>query len=73
VAITHRETEVLDLLSRGLRDGEIAAVLGIALPTVKTHLRNLFLKTGQAGRTQLALWWQRERERERERERGRKY
>jgi DNA-binding NarL/FixJ family response regulator len=42
--LSPREREVINLVSEGLTDGEISAELRIALTTVKTHLRNVYLK-----------------------------
>jgi two-component system, NarL family, response regulator DesR len=57
-ALTRRELEVLDAISRGLRNREIARRLGVSEKTVKTHLSNIFTKTGLRGRFALALWAQ---------------
>lgn len=53
--LTPRESQVLDLVRRGLRNREIAAALGIRPGTVKIHLRHIFEKTGIHGRYSLAL------------------
>lgn len=42
--ISKRELEILELLSQGHSNQEIAARLFISLSTVKTHLQNLFQK-----------------------------
>lgn len=44
--MTIREREVLELIGRGLRNGEIASELAITQATVKTHINNLFGKAG---------------------------
>jgi DNA-binding CsgD family transcriptional regulator len=43
-ALTGRELEVLDLLSRGLRNQEIADALTLSRRTVERHLENIFAK-----------------------------
>lgn len=43
-SLTHRESEMLNLLSKGLNNREMGQVLGIAEDTVKSHLKNLFRK-----------------------------
>lgn len=43
-SITAREQDVLDRLSRGLSNKEIAEELAISESTVKTHLKNIFRK-----------------------------
>ena len=51
--LTPRELQVLQKLAAGLRNGEIAAVLGVALPTIERHLSNIYGKIGRAAdRTQ---------------------
>ncbi len=54
---TNREVEVLDYIVQGKRDREIAEALGVSLRTVKTHVRNLLLKSGLQNRVALAVWW----------------
>ena len=44
--ITTRELTVLDLVSQGYSNPEIARVLGIAENTVKTHLYRIGVKVG---------------------------
>ena len=53
--LTRRETEVLALVAQGLSNRTIAARLGIAERTVKTHVANLFEKFRVKSRVQLAL------------------
>ena len=50
--ISKRELEVLQLMSEGLSNTEIAERLFVSLSTVKTHSRNLFDKLGVSRRTQ---------------------
>jgi len=54
-ALTARETEVMQLVQRGLRNREIAEQLGIRVGTVKIHLKHIFEKRGIRGRYGLAL------------------
>lgn len=53
--ISRREYEVLELISKGLSNQEIADSLFISLPTVKTHSSNLFEKLNVKRRTQAIL------------------
>ncbi|WP_229860839.1 response regulator [Streptomyces litmocidini] len=50
--LTERETEVLVLVADGLSNSEIAGRLRISTATVKTHINNLFAKTGVRDRAQ---------------------
>ena len=51
VTLTEREREVLQLVAQGRSNKEIAAALGIAATTVKTHLLKVFEKLGVQDRT----------------------
>lgn len=50
--ISKRELEVLELMSQGLSNQEIAIKLFVSLNTVKTHSSNLFEKLDAKRRTQ---------------------
>ncbi|MET8562202.1 response regulator transcription factor [Streptomyces flaveolus] len=50
--LTTRETEVLVLIGEGLNNQEIARRLHVSAATVKTHINNLFAKTGLKDRAQ---------------------
>ncbi|MEU9988253.1 response regulator [Streptomyces sp. NPDC007971] len=50
--LTARETEVLVLIAEGLSNQEIARALHVSTATVKTHINNLFAKTGLKDRAQ---------------------
>jgi two-component system nitrate/nitrite response regulator NarL len=51
--LTHREREVLDLLSQGMAQKEIARHLSISPKTVGTHLQKLMGKLGVHSRAEL--------------------
>ena len=53
--ITPKESAVLELLTKGLNNKEIAEELDITEVTVKTHLRNIYKKFNVNSRTQLVL------------------
>jgi DNA-binding CsgD family transcriptional regulator len=51
--ITTREEEVVRLVGQGLTNQEIADRLGISFGTVRTHVHNIFQKTGAGSRVDL--------------------
>jgi two-component system nitrate/nitrite response regulator NarL len=53
--LTARELQVLEGLTHGKSNKEIALDLGITEPTVKLHMKTLYRKVGAANRTQAAL------------------
>lgn len=55
-SITVREAQVLELLSHGLENKEIAFELGITLSTVKSHIAEMMAKGHFVNRTQLSRW-----------------
>jgi DNA-binding NarL/FixJ family response regulator len=53
--LTPREREIIDLVSRGMKNREIAEQLAITPGTVKVHLMHVFEKTGARDRYELAI------------------
>jgi len=53
--LTSRELQVMELVERGMKNKDIAGVLGIRTGTVKIHLKHIFEKTGIRGRYGLAI------------------
>jgi len=56
IRLTKRESELVALVSQGLKNKEIAAHLGISEGTVKTYFSKLFQKVGANDRLELALF-----------------
>lgn len=61
VRMTRREHEVIDLISEGLSNKEIAHRLNIATHTVKSHVRNVMEKLALHTRLQIAAYSHREK------------
>lgn len=58
-SLSHREREVLAMVSEGLPNKVIAQRLSISEKTVKAHLTSVYRQIGVTDRTQAALWAQR--------------
>lgn len=54
-ALSKREREILDSLSKGYRDKEIAEALSISVDTVHSHLKNIYEKLHVHSRTEAVL------------------
>ncbi|MCW2523019.1 MAG: transcriptional regulator, LuxR family [Frankiales bacterium] len=52
--LTHRETEVLTLVARGLANRQISRMLLINPRTVEKHVENILAKLGARSRTEAA-------------------
>ena len=57
IGITDRQSEVLDLVSRGRANKEIAVSLGIETGTVEIHVGALLRRAGVENRTALVAWF----------------
>jgi two-component system, NarL family, nitrate/nitrite response regulator NarL len=53
--LTHRERQMADAVSRGLRNRQIAIEFGISEETVKKHLATIYGKLALTGRVALAV------------------
>lgn len=54
--LTAREEEILRLVALGLSNSEIAGELTISVPTVKSHLSRILMKTGARDRVHAVLF-----------------
>jgi len=50
-----QEKRIIDLVTQGKRNKDIAAELGITIGTAKSYVSRVFLKTGAHSRTELAI------------------
>jgi DNA-binding NarL/FixJ family response regulator len=58
--LTEREREVVELAAWGRTNRQIAAVLGVSVRTVHSHLNHAYAKLGMADRAELAALVQRD-------------
>jgi DNA-binding CsgD family transcriptional regulator len=59
IALSQRQCEVMELMSRGARNAEIAQALHVTEKTVKNHINRIFRELGAGGRVEAVLLWQR--------------
>jgi DNA-binding NarL/FixJ family response regulator len=53
-----RQQQVIALVAQGLKNSEVAEVIGTTEYVVKNHLRIIFDKLGFWNRVELALWYE---------------
>jgi len=53
-----RQRQVIALVAQGLKNSEVAEVIGTTEYVVKNHLRIIFDKLGFWNRVELALWYE---------------
>jgi len=53
--LTPRQKQVAELLMTGASNQEIADDMGLKMPTIKLHVRNICSKLGVTNRTKAAL------------------
>ena len=51
IALTPREVQVIELIAKGFRNKEVAALLGISEETVEVHVKHIFTKLEVRDRT----------------------
>jgi two-component system response regulator DesR len=56
VRLTNRESQLLELLARGMKNREIASALSITEGTVKVYMSRLFQKAGVRDRYELGIY-----------------
>jgi DNA-binding NarL/FixJ family response regulator len=61
---TPRQREILDLAVRGLTDKEIAADLGVAVSTIRTHLERFYRANALRNKAEAVAVWQHHRDTE---------
>jgi len=57
--LSKRETEILELLAKGLQNKEVAVQLFISDATVKKHIENIYAKLQLRSRVELVNWYNR--------------
>ena len=55
IKLSKRETEILELLTKGLANKEIADRLGLSVETVRVHLKRIYEKLHVRSRTEAAM------------------
>ena len=53
-----REHQVIELVAQGLKNSEVADIIGMTENGVKNYLRVIFDKLGVWNRLELALWYE---------------
>jgi len=53
-----RQRQVIELVAQGLKNSEVAEVIGTTQHVVKNHLRMIYDKLGMWNRVELALWYE---------------
>jgi DNA-binding CsgD family transcriptional regulator len=53
-----RQRQVIELVAQGLKNGEVAEIIGTTEHVVKNHLRIIYDKLGFWNRVELALWYE---------------
>lgn len=64
--LTTREKEIIDFISKGLQNKEVALVLDINTRTVEFHVSNILRKLGVNSRFEAVLRWANDINRQRE-------
>lgn len=62
--VTPRQRQILDLALRGRTDKEIAAGLGVAVSTIRSHLERFYRDNGLRNKSEAVAAWQHYRDTE---------
>jgi DNA-binding NarL/FixJ family response regulator len=60
---SEREQRIIQLVAEGLKNSEVAAVVGTTEHVIKNYLRVIYDKLGLWNRVELALWYEARRHR----------
>ncbi len=55
-ALTARESDVLRLVATGMQYRQVALVLNVSERTIRTHMNNIYARTGLQNNTMLVTW-----------------
>ena len=55
--VSPRQSQILSLMAEGLSDKEIAHAIGVAYPTVRTHIDRIFRDHGLRNRAEAVAVW----------------
>jgi DNA-binding NarL/FixJ family response regulator len=53
-----RQQQVIELVAQGLKNSEVAEIIGTTEHVIKNHLRVIYDKLGFWNRVELALWYE---------------
>jgi DNA-binding CsgD family transcriptional regulator len=56
-SLTIREFEIIEKLSGGMQNKELADTFGLCINTIKSHLQNIYNKIGVENRTEATVWY----------------
>jgi DNA-binding NarL/FixJ family response regulator len=71
LSLSPRQGQIVEMIALGKHDKEIARRMRLRMPTLRTYITRIFLKTGTEDRTQLVIHVFKARDRIRERKLGR--
>ena len=55
LGLTPQQAKVVKLVLQGMKDKQIAAALGLSVPTIRSHLGRIFTRVGVTDRVELIL------------------